>query len=69
MTGTDGESDKNLIETHGNIQRRLYAYQFALSRTPIECEQIHRRFLALYNSTAHYGWLQAQFASPSPLQV
>jgi hypothetical protein len=57
-----------LIETHFNIQRRLYDYQFSLSRTPIEFEQAHRRFLALYNSTAHYGLLQEQFASPIPLE-
>ena len=69
MTGKDGESYKNLIETHFNIQRRLYDYQFSLSRTPIEFEQAHRRFLALYNSTAHYGLLQEQFEPPIPLAV
>jgi transposase InsO family protein len=69
ITGKDGESYKNLIETHCNIQRRLYDYQCSLSRTPIECEQAPRRFLALYNSTAHYGLLQEQFASPIPLEV
>lgn len=69
ITGKDGESYKNLIETHFNIQRRLYDYQFSLSRTPVEFEQAHRRFLALYNSTAHYGLLQEQFASPIPLAV
>lgn len=69
ITGKDGESYKNLMETHFNIQRRLYDYQFSLSRTPLEFEQAHRRFLALYNSTAHYGLLQEQFASPIPLAV
>ena len=69
ITGTDGESYKNLIETHFNIQRRLYDYQFSLSRTPIEFEQAHQRFLELYNSTAHYGLLQEKFEPPIPLEV
>jgi transposase InsO family protein len=69
ITGKDGESYKNLIETHFNIQRRLYDYQFSLSRTPIEFEQAHRRFLELYNSTAHYGLLREKFESPIPLEV
>jgi transposase/transposase InsO family protein len=69
ITGKDGESYKNLMETHFNIQRRLYDYQFSLSRTPVEFEQAHRRFLELYNSTAHYGLLQEKFKPPIPLQV
>jgi transposase len=69
ITGKDGESYKNLMETHFNIQRRLYDYQFSLSRTPIEFEQAHRRFLELYNSTAHQGLLKEQFKPPIPLQV
>jgi transposase InsO family protein len=69
ITGKDGESYKNLIETHFNIQRRLYDYQFSLSRTPVEFEQAHRRFLELYNSTAHYGLLKEKFEPPIPLQV
>jgi hypothetical protein len=47
----------------------LYDYQFSLSRTPIEFEQAHRRFLELYNSTAHYGLLQEKFEPPIPLEV
>ncbi len=69
ITGKDGQSYKNLMETHFNIQRRLYDYQLSLSRTPIEFEQAHRRFLALYNATAHQGLLQEQFQPPIPLQV
>lgn len=69
ITGKDGESYKNLMETHFNIQRRLYDYQFSLSRTPIEFEQAHQRFLELYNSTAHYGLLQEKFEPPIPLEV
>ena len=69
ITGKDGESYMNLMETHFNIQRRLYDYQFSLCRTPIEFEQAHRQFLELYNSTAHQGLLQEQFKPPIPLHV
>src|ERR687892_1462381 len=69
ITGKDGESYKNLMESHFNIQRRLYDYQFSLSRTAVEFEQAHRRFLELYNSTAHQGLLQEKFVPPIPLQV
>ena len=69
ITGKDGESYMNLMETHFNIQRRLYDYQFSLCRTPIEFEQAHRRFLELYNSTAHQGLLQEKFEPPIPLHV
>ena len=69
ITGKDGESYQNLMETHFNIQRRLYDYQFSLSRTPVEFEQAHRRFLELYNSTAHQGLLQEQCKPPIPLVV
>jgi transposase len=69
ITGKDGESYQNLMETHFNIQRRLYDYQFSLSRTPVEFEQAHRRFLELYNSTAHQGLLHEKFVAPIPLQV
>ena len=47
----------------------MYDYQLSLSRTPIEFEQAHRRFLELYNATAHQGLLQEQFQPPIPLQV
>jgi transposase/transposase InsO family protein len=69
ITGKDGESYKNLMETHFNVQRRLYDYLFSLSRTAIEFEQAHRRFLELYNSTAHQGLLQEKFQPPIPLHV
>jgi transposase InsO family protein len=69
ITSTEGESYLNLMETHFNIQRRLYDYQFSLSRTPLEFEQAHRDFLHLYNTTAHQGLLQEQFESPLPLDV
>jgi hypothetical protein len=69
ITGKDGESYKNLMETHFNIQRRLYDYQFSLCHTPIEFEQAHRNFLELYNSTAHRGLQQEKFEPPIPLHV
>jgi Homeodomain-like domain/Integrase core domain len=69
ITGKDGQSYKNLMETHFNIQRRLYDYQFSLCRTPIEFEEAHRRFLELYNSTAHWGLLKEKFEPPIPLEV
>jgi transposase InsO family protein len=69
ITGKNGESYMNLMETHFNIQRRLYDYQFSLCRTPIEFEQAHQQFLELYNSTAHQGLQQEKFEPPIPLSV
>lgn len=69
IVSTEGQSYMNLMETHFNIQRRLYDYQFSLTRTPLEFEEAHQRFLELYNTTAHQGLLKAQFASPIPLHV
>jgi len=69
MVSTQGQSSMNLMETHCNIQRRLYDYQLALTRTPGEFDEAHQRFLALYNRTAHQGLLKERFASPIPLHV
>jgi transposase InsO family protein len=69
ITSTEGESYLNLMETHFNVQRRLYDYQFSLTRTSLEFEQAHQDFLHLYNTTAHQGLLEEQFASPIPLDV
>jgi transposase InsO family protein len=69
IVSTEGESYMNLMETHFNIQRRLYDYQFSLTQTPLEFEEAHQRFLELYNTTAHQGLLKEQFASPIPLHV
>jgi hypothetical protein len=66
---TQGESYKNLMETHFNIQRRLYDYQFSLTTTPVEFEQAHQAFMTLYNTTAHEGLLKDGFQPPIPLQV
>jgi transposase len=69
IISTHGESYLNWIETHFNIQRRLYDYQFALTRTPAELEQRHQEFIQLYNTTAHQGLLQDQRLPPIPLEI
>jgi transposase InsO family protein len=69
MVSTQGQSYMNLMETHCNIQRRLYDYQLALTQTPHEFAKAHQQFLALYNATAHQGLLKEGFASPIPLHV
>jgi len=69
IVSTEGQSYQNLMETHFNIQRRFYDYQFSLTRTPLEFAEAHQRFLELYNTTAHQGLLKARFASPIPLHV
>jgi transposase InsO family protein len=69
IVSTEGQSYMNLMETHFNIQRRLYDYQFSLTQTPLEFEEAHQHFLELYNTTAHQGLLKEQFASPIPLHV
>jgi hypothetical protein len=57
------------METHFNIQRRLYDYQFALALSPSELEQWHQEFIQTYNTTAHYGLLKDQRLPPIPLEV
>jgi hypothetical protein len=69
IVSTQGQSYMNLMETHCNIQRRLYDYQLALTRTPGEFDEAHQQFLTLYNPTAHQGLLKERFASPIPLHV
>ena len=59
----------NLMETHFNIQRRLYDYQFSLSQSPIELEQTHQAFLQTSNTTAHQGLLKDGFDPPIPSVV
>src|SRR4029434_449397 len=54
------------METHFNIQRRLYDYQLALTRTPHEFDEAHQRFLALYNTTAHQGPPQGRLCVAHP---
>jgi hypothetical protein len=69
IESTKGESYQNLMETHFNIQRRLYDYQFSLTTTPAAFEQVHQTFIATYNTTAHQGLLNDRFDPPIPLQV
>jgi hypothetical protein len=69
VLSTQGESYKNLMETHFNIQRRLYDYQFSLTTTPAEFEQAHQAFMETYNTTAHEGLLKDGLHPPIPLQV
>jgi hypothetical protein len=69
IVSTQGESYLNWIETHFNIHRRLFDYQFSLTQTPAELEQAHQRFLQTYNTTAHEGLVKEGFASPIPFQV
>jgi hypothetical protein len=69
LVSTHGDSYKNLLETHFNIQRRLYDYQFAQTTTPTELEQMHQRFMTIYNTTAHYGLVQEGFTPPIPIRV
>ena len=69
IPSTQGESSMNLMESHFNIQRRWYDYQFSLTRTPLEFEQAHQDFLQRYNTTAHQGLLHEKFQPPIPLEV
>ena len=69
IESTKGESYKNLVETHFNIQRRLYDYQFSLAQTPAELERQHHAFIHTYNTTAHQGLLRDQRLPPIPVEV
>jgi transposase InsO family protein/transposase len=69
IESTKGESYQNLMETHFNIQRRLYDYQFSLTTTPAAFEQAHQAFITTYNTTAHQGLLNDRFDPPIPLQA
>jgi hypothetical protein len=57
------------METHCNVQRRLYDYQVSLSTTPLEFEQAHQACMELYNTTAHQGLLKDGCDPPIPLVV
>ena len=48
IVSTEGQSYMNLMETHFNIQRRLYDYQFSLTRTP---SSLKKSINALWRST------------------
>jgi transposase InsO family protein len=69
IESTKGESYQNLMETHFNIQRRLYDYQFSLARTPVELEERHQAFIQPYNTTVHQGLLKDRRLPPIPVEV
>lgn len=69
MVSTQGQSSMHVMETHGNLQRRLDDCQLALTRTPQEFDDAHQRFLGLYHTTAHQGLLQERCVPPSPWPV
>jgi len=69
IVSTQGESWLNIMETHFNVQRRLYDYQFSLTQSPAEFDQVHRAFLETYNTTAHGGLVKEGFAPPIPRMV
>jgi transposase InsO family protein len=69
IESTKGESYQNLMETHFNIQRRLYDYQFSLAQTPAELERQHQAFIHTYNTTAHQGLLYDRRLPPIPVEV
>jgi len=69
IVSTHGESYLNWMETHFNIQRRLYDYQFSLARTPTALEQVHQTFIQTYNTTAHQGLLKDRRLPPIPVEV
>jgi hypothetical protein len=69
IVSTQGQSYRNWIETHFNIQRRLYDYQFSLARTLSDLEQRHQAFIQRCNTTAHPGLLTDQCLPPIPVEV
>jgi hypothetical protein len=69
IVSTQGESYLNWMETHFNIQRRLYDYQFSLARTPAAFDQCHQAFIQTDNTTAHQGLLKDRRVPPIPVEV
>jgi hypothetical protein len=69
MASPKGESYLHWMETHFNVQRRLYDYQFSLSTTPLEFEQAHQALMELDNTTAPQGLLKDRWDPPMPLVV
>ena len=69
MESTKGESYLHWMETHCNVQRRLFDSQFSLTTTPGEFERVHPIFIETYNTTAHQGLLKDQVDPPIPIHV
>ena len=69
IVSTQGQSYLNWIETHCDMQRRLYDYQFSLASSPSDLEQRHQAFIHLYNTTAHQGLLADKRLPPILVEV
>src|SRR5262249_27246005 len=69
IESTKGESYQNLVETHFNIQRRLYDYQFSLVYTLAALERQHQAFIPTHNTTPPQRWLKDQRRPPHPPPV
>jgi transposase InsO family protein len=69
IVSTQGERSQHWMETHFNVQRRLYDYQFSLAPTPAALEPVHQAFLHPYNTTAHQGLLKDRRIPPIPVEV
>jgi hypothetical protein len=66
IVSTQGQRYLNWIETHFNIQRRLYDSQWSCASSPSDLEQRHQAFMHLYNTTAHQGLLADKRLPPIP---
>jgi len=55
LGSTHGEREKNLLETHCTIPRRLSDDQLAHTTTPAELEQVHQTVMATYHTPAQQG--------------
>jgi transposase InsO family protein len=69
MESTKGQSYLNWMETHFNVQRRIFDYQFSLTTTPEAFDRVHHTFIETYNATAHQGLMKDQFNPAIPLAV
>jgi hypothetical protein len=69
IISTQGKSYQNWMETHFNVQPRLYDYQLSLAPTPSALEQVHQAFLHTYNTTAHQGLLRDQRCPHIPVEA
>jgi hypothetical protein len=64
-----GESDLHWMETHVNIQRRLYDDPFSWARTPGALAQRHRACIQTDQTTAPQGLRNDQRLPPMPVEV
>ena len=54
MESTQGESYLNWMETHFNVQRRLFDSQFSFTTTPEAFERVHQTFIETYKTTMYH---------------